>query len=127
MSQKNTGGASRLVVIGFFYKVSYMFRLHALNRKQCEILGNASLSHPGAWKFCQKVDEEPPPLTDAREGLKTFVAKSLRKKLGAQLLMRAACRTYMYTLSPRSKMQNRLYEIVIQVFTQTKCNYTEHV
>ena len=91
MSQKNTGGASRLVVIGF-YKVSYMFRPHALNRKQCEILGNASLSHPGAWKFCQKVDEEPPPLTDAREGLKTFVAKSLRKKLGAQLLMRAACR-----------------------------------
>ena len=90
---------SRLVVIGF-YKVSYMFRPHALNRKQCEILGNASLSHPGAWKFCQKVDEEPPPLTDAREGLKTFVAKSLRKKLGAQLLMRAACRTYMYTLSP---------------------------
>ena len=99
MSKKNTGGASRLVVIGF-YKVSYMFRPHALNRKQCEILGNASLSHPGAWKFCQKVDEEPPPLTDAREGLKTFVAKSLRKKLGAQLLMRAACRTYMYTLSP---------------------------
>ena len=126
MSQKNTGGASRLVVIGF-YKVSYMFRPHALNRKQCEILGNASLSHPGAWKFCQKVDEEPPPLTDAREGLKTFVAKSLRKKLGAQLLMRAACRTYMYTLSPRSKMQNRFYELVIQVFTQTKCNYSQNV
>ena len=104
-----------------------MFRPHALNRKQCEILGNASLSHPGAWKFCQKVDEEPPPLTDAREGLKTFVAKSLRKKLGAQLLMRAACRTYMYTLSPPGKMQNRLYEIVIQVFTQTKCNYSQNV
>ena len=125
MSQKNTGGASRLVVIGF-YKVSYMFRPHALNRKQCEILGNASLSHPGAWKFCQKVDEEPPPLTDAREGLKTFVAKSLRKELGAQLLMHAACRTYMYTLSPRSKLQNRLHEIVIQVFTQTKCNYSQN-
>ena len=59
-----------------------------------------SLTPVPGFFFFQQVAEEPPPLTDAREGLKTFVAKSLREKLGAQLLMRAACRTYMYTLSP---------------------------
>ena len=78
-----------------------------------------TLSTPGAPKKQQKVDEVPLPLTDAREGLKTFVAKSLRKLLGAQLLMHAAYRFYKILPPPRS--QN-----IIQVFRQTKCNYSQN-
>ena len=52
-----------------------------------QILGKP-LSTPGAPKKQQKVDESPPSLAHAREGLKTFVAKSLRKLLGAQFIKR---------------------------------------
>ena len=78
-----------------------------------------ALSRPGAPKKQQKVDEGPPSLAHAREGLKTFVAKSLRKLLGAQLLMHAAYRFYKILPPPRG--QN-----IIQVFRQTKCNYSQN-
>ena len=58
---------------------------------------------PEPGKKHLKVDEGPYSAPSGRGALKTFVAKSLRKKLGAQLLMRAACRTYMYTLPPPEK------------------------
>ena len=64
------------------------------------------LSHPGAPKKQQKVDESPPSLAHAREGLKTFVAKSLRKLLGAQLLMRTAYRFYKILPPPPEQKHN---------------------
>ena len=77
------------------------------NPRKSEILGNPlPLSPPGAWKKQQKADEGPPPLAHAREGLKTFVAKSLRKLLGAQLLMRAAYRFYKILPPPPEQKHN---------------------